>query len=82
MTQISLDMVKLDDTIEALEFLLEKKGVVYYTGGSKEWRPQAGAAYPVEVPEAIWEVGADQTLEFLDEQLSEATTIFGVLFEY
>ena len=79
MKQISEDVVLLEDTIEALEFMIERKGVVEYTGGSKRWTPTLGETYPVEVPEAIWTAGTDQTLDFLEKELSEATTILGII---
>ena len=79
MKQISEDVVLLEDTIEALEFMLERKGVVEYTGKSERWAPTLGETYPVEVPEEIWTAGPDQTLDFLEKELSEAKTILGII---
>ena len=79
MKVISEDMQLLEDPIEAIEFMINKKGVVHYTG-SGSWKPTPGELYPVEVPEIIWSAGEDQTLAFLEKELSGAKTIIGVLF--
>lgn len=79
MIQISEDVVRLEDPIEALEFMLERRGVVEYTGGSPSWRAKLDKTYPVTVPEAIWTAGTDQTLEFLEKELSGARTILGII---
>lgn len=78
MKQISEDVVLLEDPIEALEFMIERRGVVEYTGKPGSWAPTLGETYPVEVPEAIWTAGTDQTLEFLEKELSGARTILGI----
>ena len=67
---------------DAYRILIENRGRVFYTGGSKEWKAQKPAEpYALSLPEMFWEVDEEQKLRFIHEQLEEAKTIFAVMYE-
>ena len=75
------------DELEAYGILVGNKGRVYYTGKAKAgWRDERGSGYPVmpptwDDPELESEIAAEQTLDFIHEQLRDAVTIYAIMFE-